>query len=400
MTEILQSTYLAKRTASKHSIWKGKGPLLGRLDMELTERCNNDCIHCCINLPEDDPAKSREMTTERIKAILSEAADLGCISVRFTGGEPLLREDFQELYLFARRLGLKVLLFTNARLITPQIADLLARVPPRELVEVTVYGMACESYEAVSRSKGSYDQFRRGLDLLLERKIPFVVKGALLPPNKGEIDQFEQWAITLPALHHPPTYSMFFDLRCRRDSLARNRLIERLRLSPEEGVSILSRDRDKYLKDMSEFCSKFMRPPGELLFSCGAGHGACVDAYGVLQPCMMLRHPDAVYDLGNGSLKDAMTNFFPKLREMKATNPDYLTRCARCFLKGLCEQCPAKSWMEHGTLDTPVDYLCQVAHAQALYLGLLKEGEWAWEVEDWRERVKAFGERKSSEKSN
>jgi len=391
MTEIRQSTYLVKATTSKHSIWKGKGPLLGRLDMELTERCNNDCIHCCINLPEDDAAKSREMTTEAVKVVLSEAASLGCLSVRFTGGEPLLREDFQELYLFARRLGLKVMLFTNARLITPEIADLLARVPPREIVEITVYGMTRESYEAVSRSKGSYEQFLRGLDLLEERKIPFVVKGALLPSNRKEMDQFEEWAATIMGRKKPPSYSMFFDLRCRRDSPAKNRIIESLRPSPDEGISTLSRDREEYLKEMKQFCSKFMRPPGDLLFSCGAGHGACVDAYGVLQPCMMLRHPDAVYDLGKGSLKDALTNFFPKLREMKAANPDYLARCARCFLKGLCEQCPAKSWMEHGTMDTPVDYICRVAHAQARDLGLLKEGENAWEVEDWRERIEALG---------
>ena len=75
---------------------------------------------------------------------------------------------------------------------------------------------------------------------------------------------------------------------------------------------------------------------------------------------------------------------------MRATNPEYLNRCAGCFLKGLCEQCPAKSWMEHGTLDTPVEYLCGVAHAQARYLGLITDQEKAWEVEDWRERVKGF----------
>jgi radical SAM protein with 4Fe4S-binding SPASM domain len=115
---------------------------------------------------------------------------------------------------------------------------------------------------------------------------------------------------------------------------------------------------------------------------------------------MMLRHPEAVYDLKKGSLKDALTDFFPKLREMKATNPDYLVRCARCFLKGLCEQCPAKSWMEHGTMDTPVDYLCLVAHARALDIGLIKDKEKAWEVEDWKERVKAFGEGIRSEKRN
>jgi hypothetical protein len=46
--------------------------------------------------------------------------------------------------------------------------------------------------------------------------------------------------------------------------------------------------------------------------------------------------------------------------------------------------------MEHGTLDTPVEYLCTVAHAQARYLGLITDNENAWEVEDWRGRVKRF----------
>jgi radical SAM protein with 4Fe4S-binding SPASM domain len=103
--------------------------------------------------------------------------------------------------------------------------------------------------------------------------------------------------------------------------------------------------------------------------------------------CLPLRHPDTVYDLKADSLLDALTNFFPRLRETRATNPNYLARCARCFLKGLCEQCPAKSWTEHGTLDTPVEYLCQVAHTQARDLGLLQDGEQAWEVSDWRSRT-------------
>ena len=131
-----------------------------------------------------------------------------------------------------------------------------------------------------------------------------------------------------------------------------------------------------------------------MLFSCGAGLGCgCVDAYGYFQPCMLLKHPDTIYDLKAGSLKDGMTHFFPKVREMKAHNPDYLTRCARCFLMGLCEQCPAKSWMEHGTLDTPVEYLCEIAHTQAGYLGLLEQGEMAWEVTNWKERIKNFSEK-------
>lgn len=362
-------------------------PRLGSLDIELTERCDNNCIHCCINLPANNAAaRAREMPAEQIKRVLTEAASLGCLRVRFTGGEPLLRPDFEELYIFARRLGLKVLLFTNARPLTPALADLLARIPPLVTVEVTVYGMHPESYEAVSRIPGSFAQFKRGVDLLLDRKIPFVVKGALLPPNRAEIPEFEAWARTIPWMDKPPSYSMFFDLRNRRDDPEKDRLIKSLRLSSEEGLAILTRDPEKYRKSMAEFASKFMGPPGDVLFRCGAGHGICVDAYGRAQMCMGLRKPEMTVDLTVASLSDAL-EAFARFRELKAANPEYLRRCAVCFLKGLCEQCPAKSWDESGTLDTPVEYLCDIAHAQARFLGWLNEGEKAWEAHDGKRRI-------------
>jgi radical SAM protein with 4Fe4S-binding SPASM domain len=387
-----EESYLSTQVIGKANLFKKAKLILSRLDIELTERCNNNCIHCCINLPFDDAdAKKRELSTEELKKILKEAISLGCLSVRFTGGEPLLREDFQELYIFARRLGLKVLVFTNAVLITPDLAALFARIPPLIEIEVTVYGMKKSSYDAVTRVPGSYEAAWQGINLLLENKIPFIVKAALLPQNKAELAEFEAWAAAnVPWMDSPPSYSMFFDLRCRRDDAVKNRLIEALRISPEEGLRQLTRQKEGYVKGMKEFCSKFMRPAGDKLFSCGSGHGGCVDAYGVFQPCMMLRHPDCGYDLKKGSLKDALLDFFPKLREMKAANPEYLKRCARCFLKGLCEQCPAKSWMEYGRLDTPVEYLCRVAHEQARFLGLIQKQEKSWEVSGWKDRINEF----------
>jgi len=393
-----EGPYVTKLPINKASLWENKSLVLGRLDMELTERCNNNCIHCCINLPADDlTAKKKELSSQEIKNILKEAVSLGCMTVRFTGGEPLLREDFEELYVFARRLGLKVMLFTNASLITLHLAELFSQIPPLEKIEVSVYGMKKSSYEAVTRISGSFESSRRGINLLLEHKVPFVVKGAILPGNKEETDEFEKWAAAIPWMDNPPSYSMFFDLRCRRE-VQKNELIKKLRVSPQDGVRFFTRRKDKYIKEMKEFCFKFMRPAGDRLFSCGSGHGGCVDAYGKFQSCMMLRHPDTVYDLRKGTLKDALENFFPKTREIKATNSDYLKRCAKCFLKGLCEQCPAKSWMEYCTLDTPVEYFCEIAHAQAKYLGLLKEGEMAWEVKDWRERIREFVGKKQLER--
>lgn len=380
------------RTVS-HAVFsplKGKRPLLGQLDIELTERCNNCCIHCMINQPEHDREReSREIDTAFVLDVLRQAADLGCMTVRFTGGEPLLRPDLPELYIAARKMGMQVILFTNARLITPELTALLARVPPGRVVEVTVYGMHPASHDAVVGVKGAYQEFRRGIDLLLEYNIPFVVKLAVLPQNRHEMAEFEAWAATIPSMDHRPGYSMNFDLRARHDDPAKNLRIAAVRVTPEETVALLAQS-PKYVSGLREFCSKFMRMPGDKLFSCGAGHGTCIDAYGNAQMCLPLRHMETVFDLHKGTLREALTEFFPNSRERKAENPEYLRRCAVCFLKGLCEQCPAKSWMETGALDTPVEYLCEVAHAHARFLGLLSEGEHSWEITDGKERVERF----------
>jgi len=368
-------------------LWARKGPRLGRLDLELTERCNNNCIHCYINLPtNDEKARGRELSAEWIKSVLREAADLGCLTVRFTGGEPLLRPDFEEIYLAARNLGMGVVLFTNACLLTPALADLLKRVPPLRKIEVSVYGMKRASYERVSRAKGSFKAAWRGIRLLQERGIPFIVKGALLPPNREERPDFENWASTIPWMAGRPSYSMFYDLHCRRDR-KKSRSIACLRLDPKEAVRELAGDARKR-EGLMEFVSKFSGARGNDLFTCGAGLGsACLDAYGTLYPCIMLRSPEAAYDLRNGSLKEALDGYFPRLRKIKASRPEYQAKCARCFLKGLCEQCPARSWIEHGCLDSPVEYFCDVAHVLARELGLLGPGEKGWEVADGKKRV-------------
>jgi len=362
--------------------------LLGWLDIELTERCNNNCVHCCINLPaEDAEAKKKEMPAAFLKKILKEAASLGCLTVRFTGGEPLLREDFEEIYIFARTLGMKVLIFTNACLITPRLAELFSRIPPLEDIEVSIYGMKKYSYEAISRSPGSFERAFRGVDLLIKNRVPFAVKGALLPANRGEVEEFGRWSKRLPWKRGPLTYTVFFDLRVRPGG-SKNSSIKKLRPVPEDAVRIIARIHRDYAKKAGRFCSKFIGPAADNLFTCGAGtESGCVDAYGYFQPCLLLKHPDTSYRLKGGSIREALTVFFPAVRKMKASDPRYLSRCGRCFLKGLCEQCPAKSWTNSGTLDTPVEYLCEAAHAQARYLGLLRDGERAWEVADWKKRI-------------
>ncbi|MBU9889023.1 MAG: radical SAM protein [Candidatus Omnitrophica bacterium] len=387
------ASYAVKRDVRHFSLYKkNKSPFLRQLTLELTERCNLDCIHCYINLPAGDRcAAAQELSTETIKRILREAAALGCLELCFTGGEPLLRKDFETIYVFAREHGFRVVLFTNATLISPRWAKLFREIPTLGSIEVTVYGMSPSSYEAVTRTPGSFAAARRGIDLLLRHKVPFLVKGALLPSNKAEVKGFERWSSSVPGMDHPPLFAKFFDLRCRRDAPQRNAAIMSVRLSPEEVVAFLVRKKKTYLRSLYKSCRAFKRLPGRVLFRCPHQRlGGWVSSNGHLQICAQLRRSGCVYDLKKGNLAVALKKFFPSLMERRTARAAYLARCGRCFLSAFCMQCPGRSWMEHGTLDTPIDYYCGIAHAEARYWGLIRGGEKGWEVRDWKLRLARF----------
>jgi radical SAM protein with 4Fe4S-binding SPASM domain len=386
---VTAKSFVRKVPSGRSELWRAAKPKLVRLDIELTERCNNACLHCSVARPAGDlDAKGREWPAERWKAVLDDAAALGCLVVRFTGGEPLLRPDFEDVYRHARGLGLRALLFTNATLITPRLAGLLRDIPPLETVEVSIYGLTRESCEAVTGAPGSFEAARRGLGLLAEHGVPFTLKGAILPPTRDEVDAFEAWAAGLPGHVGRPAFAMLFDLHSRRDA-ERNAVIAGLRTGADDFVAFSRRRSEKAVAEWRDFCGRAGGPRGDRLFICSPGAtAASVDPYGRLQYCLGLRHPNAVYDLAAGSLRDAVTVFLPGLKARRATDPAYLDRCARCFLRGLCQQCPAKSWAEHGTLDTPVEYFCGIAHAQAVASGLLGTGEKAWTVTDGAERTR------------
>ena len=72
-----------------------------RMDMALTFRCQNDCIHCYAGGPHETP----ELTTEQWKSAIDKLSDIGVFILTFTGGEPTLRDDLPELLLYAQNKG-------------------------------------------------------------------------------------------------------------------------------------------------------------------------------------------------------------------------------------------------------------------------------------------------------
>src|SRR5512145_1305161 len=82
------------------------------LSLELTYRCPLKCS-CCNNPLDFDNYANRELSTAEWKEVLEDARELGALQLGFTGGEPLLRDDLEELVAHADRIGFYTNLITS-----------------------------------------------------------------------------------------------------------------------------------------------------------------------------------------------------------------------------------------------------------------------------------------------
>jgi radical SAM protein with 4Fe4S-binding SPASM domain len=366
---------IAKQTVSVLK-WIGDLPVLAAsknrrvplsFELEITARCNCDCRHCYINQPAaDGQAKAGELSLTEIERIAGEAADMGALWCLLTGGEPLLREDFADVYLALKRKGLLVSVFTNATLITARHVELWQKHPPRD-VEVTVYGATRETYERVTRRPGSFDAFRRGLDLLLAGGIKVRLKAMALRSNVHELPAIARFCRerTKDYFRFDPLLHLRFD-----GNKERNQEIRAERLAPSEIVEIERNDDERFQalqKDCARLTDSGCRDATcDHLIHCGAGNGSFVVGYdGKFRLCSALWHPDTITDLRHTTLREAWEQLVPRVRDMRSQRPKFLDNCRRCPLVNLCLWCPAHAHLETGELDACPEYFCQVAHERA-----------------------------------
>lgn len=82
------------------------------LVLELTYRCPLKCVWCNNPLDFEDYTK-KELNTEEWKSVLRQGRELGALQLGFSGGEPMLRDDLEELVAEAEQLGYYTNLITS-----------------------------------------------------------------------------------------------------------------------------------------------------------------------------------------------------------------------------------------------------------------------------------------------
>ena len=332
-----------------------------KASIDLTYRCNNDCRHCWVRLGPRAPEKQQELTTDEIFDIVNQAKALGCREWAISGGEPMLRPDFYDIFDYITRNSKIYSLNTNGTLITPKIARLMQERKGMKMV--ALYGASKEVYEDVSRIPGSYDAAMRGFRLLKEAGAGFVVQVIPMKANYHEYD-----AMIALAKELSPDYRIgapWLYLSADGDE-QKNNEIRAQRLPARVAVELDPPQIEAGAAGGQHACG-FMANDN-LYESCiSIRRDFYIDPYGRLTFCSFIRDPELMYDVRQGSIQDAWDNFIPSLKDKYQGGQEYQQNCATCEYRSECRWCGVYGYLEHGRHTAKVEYLCQVARETRAY---------------------------------
>ncbi|MCX7935741.1 MAG: radical SAM protein, partial [Planctomycetota bacterium] len=295
----------------------GRWPLGGSMD--LTAHCNLACRHCYMRPYRHEP----ELSTAEIKRILAEIAEAGCLFLLLTGGEPLLRPDFLEIYRAARQRGLVMTLFTNGTLITEEVAAALAEQPPL-WVEISLYGASEQTTARVTGKSGMFSAALRGIRLLQRQGLALRVKSLLLTANAAEIWQIKRLVEDMGIDFH---FNGEIFGRLGGDPSPRQEALP-------DAESVRIEMADPLHQRIWESAARAAPAPRRGIFRCSAGRrGFHIGPYGDLNVCILLREPG--YSLRGGSFQQGWEKALPEYLSCETEKDE----CDGCRLLALCSPC-------------------------------------------------------------
>jgi cyclic pyranopterin phosphate synthase len=165
------------------------------LRISITDRCNLSCMYCHNEGAEccTDSPTGYEMAPELICGIIREAAKFGIRKVKFSGGEPLFRKDFEDILSCLPPLQ-EVSATTNGILLEKRAKTLKAAGLNR--VNISLDTLIPEKYEAITgASAGSLEKVIKGIDSAVEAGLtPVKLNMVLLKGvNDNEIDSMMEF---------------------------------------------------------------------------------------------------------------------------------------------------------------------------------------------------------------
>lgn len=348
MAEMTIKNYIFRKGAAK------KIPVSGTF--ELTPRCNLNCKMCYIHLADSELNHfGQELTAAQWISLGEEAVRRGMLYLLLTGGEPLLRNDFCEIYTALSKMGLMITVNTNGTLINEKIVECFQTYQP-EKVNITLYGMSDSTYARLCGVPGGFRNAIRGIKSLKQAGIRVNLNTTFTSLNIADMEDLVSFA---KEEQLPIRMSSFIFPQIR--NLHKT---ESVNLSPEEtGIAAAHFDEltleNSQIEKRKAFIQKCIAntapvPPAEesRMSSCMAGRGAFWISWdGKMYPCGML--PDFCQDIRNTTFSEAWAATILEVQEIRLPE-----ECISCKYQRICPSCAAVSQSINQETDIVPSDMC------------------------------------------
>lgn len=320
--------------------------------MELTSNCNMNCIHCYLQENHIEDC----LSYEQIIYIIDTLYDAGIIFLTLTGGEILTRKDFKDIYLYAKRKGFLVELFTNASLITDDIIELLKEYPPL-LVDVSLYGDNEETYYKVTRVRNMFSKVICNCKKMVDAGIRVSLKSPILKLNLNEINGMEKLAgeigiqfvysfeitPTIDKNNCPKNYQVPLEVSLRYEF---TNYFEQI----SNGERKLGEMDLKAIDELQQ-C--------EYVYACNVAlNSFVIDYKGNMLPCMKLRHK------GKSLLEYPFNYIWNEFRQYSEKKACEAYKCKKCKSRYFCDVCPAEMDFLYGDAQKRPEEVCLPAEVR------------------------------------
>jgi radical SAM protein with 4Fe4S-binding SPASM domain len=318
----------------------------------LTKRCNLRCSHCYISAGPFETAESELSTAECHRVIDELLAVNPSPMLILSGGEPLLRQDLEEIASHAAGRGATVVVGTNGTTLTEPRVAMLKRA-----------GVSGVAVSVDSLDEGVHDHFRGGakalertkeaLAHLREQRIDVVVQTTATPRNAAEIPALLEWAADEGAV----CFNLYFLVPTGRGVDLMDLAPQRIETLLAELAAAETRYRGRMMV-RAKCAPHFMRhvhaaDPDSPVLSyrtrCPCGIDYCrITPDGKLTPCPYM--PTEAGDLRRQSFGEIWSGstLFAELRERTLGG-----RCGSCEYRMVCGGCRARA------LATTGDHLAE-----------------------------------------
>jgi len=343
----------AKNTLEYFNEYFSKDPRLMSFQIELTNRCNERCIHCYI--PHEN--RSRDIDQSLFYDVLEQAVRMGVIDITLSGGEPFYHPLFCDFLRKTRDHDIIVIVLSNLTLLDNEIIAELKNTHIR-FIQTSLYALDSHIHDSITKMPGSFEKTMNAINKLIENDIPVSISCPIMKNNKDAFGKLRAWA-SAQNINIDTDYIMMARSDHSTKNLTNRLSLEEVKTHIRSNIENDGKFQNEMLKENFDLLDK-KDMSDEIV--CGAGfRSACMAVNGDINPCPGWQS----YIVGNAEKQplDKIWINSPELKHLRSIRRKDFPQCLTCKDRSFCMLCLVRNANENpeGDMFKINEHFCKVA---------------------------------------